>query len=103
MYPAAPTRGYPAQGAEKRRVRGPERVGVHVVVVHTRVAAVGAEEGLNTSEEKNFVQVSVERAPYSPLQVEEDKGRTGAAQERFIINPSPHPYVGGTGINPTLY
>ena len=83
------------------RVRGPERVDVHVVVVRTRVAAVGAEEELNTSEEKNFVQVSVERAPYSPLQVEEDKGRTGAAQQRYSINPSPHPYRGHTGINPT--
>ena len=84
MCPAAPTRGYPAQGAEKRRVRGPERVGVHVVVVHTRVAAVGREEGLNMSEEKNFVQVSGKRALNSPLLVEEDTGRTGAAQELFF-------------------
>ena len=98
MCPVAPTRGYPAQGAEKRRVRGPERVGVHVVVVHTRVAAVGR----GRREEKN-VHVSGKRAPNSPFQVEENKGRTGAAQERFFINPSPHPYVGGTGINPTLY
>ena len=66
MYPAAPTRGYPAQGAEKRRVRGPERVDVHVVVVRTRVAAVGAEEELNTSEEKNLVQVSEARTINSP-------------------------------------
>ena len=48
------------------RVRGPERVDVHVVVVRTRVAAVGAEEVLNTSEEKNFVQVSEARTINSP-------------------------------------
>ena len=66
MCPAAPTRGYPAQEAEERRVRGPERVDVHVVVVRTRVAAVGAEEELNTSEEKNFVQVSEARTINSP-------------------------------------